>query len=203
MREKYKTHDDNARGQVGIGTLIVFIALVLVAAIAAGVLINTAGFLQSQAESTGEESTQQVSNSLQIVGTTGSYSSGSLDTATITVSLSPGSDAIDLGDASLQFVASSATTVTPGDAADDASLTLIEPSGKTTGPSPAVLTNSTQRMEIELDFSDADTGSGGLPSVTLEDGDEAQVIITTASGAQRTVSLKVPDPVAEDGPVKL
>jgi len=62
------------RGQVGIGTLIVFIAMVLVAAIAAGVLINTAGFLQTQSEQTGQQSSAQVTDRLEPVSKTGNIS---------------------------------------------------------------------------------------------------------------------------------
>jgi len=76
MFEALFNNDDN-RGQVGVGTLIVFIAMVLVAAIAAGVLINTAGLLQTQAEATGQESSQQVSDRLQIQSATGEVSGSS------------------------------------------------------------------------------------------------------------------------------
>ncbi|ELZ40898.1 flagellin [Halorubrum saccharovorum DSM 1137] len=100
-------NDNDERGQVGIGTLIVFIAMVLVAAIAAGVLINTAGFLQSQAEATGQESTDLVSERIDVtseVGIVGNNSTGELKAIKISVSGAAGADQIDLSESTIQAV---------------------------------------------------------------------------------------------------
>jgi flagellin-like protein len=96
----FNNADSDKRGQVGIGTLIVFIAMVLVAAIAAGVLVNTAGFLQETAEQTGQESQAQVSDRVTAVSSYMTMDASDPPVATsldIVLMRSAGSDNINLG----------------------------------------------------------------------------------------------------------
>jgi len=55
------------KGEMGMGTLIVFIALVLVAAVAASVLVTTTGSLQNKALATGKETKREVGTSINVV----------------------------------------------------------------------------------------------------------------------------------------
>ncbi|MFC7042876.1 archaellin/type IV pilin N-terminal domain-containing protein [Halonotius sp. GCM10025705] len=117
----------NERGQVGIGTLIVFIAMVLVAAIASGVLITTAGQLQSQASQTGEETTSQVSDVLRITDIIGSVNSTGnnteIETLKVKIRLASGADSVEMNE-------SSYTIATMG---DRNSATVVSGNETTTG----------------------------------------------------------------------
>jgi len=221
-----KLTDD--RGQVGIGTLIVFIALVLVAAIAAGVLINTAGFLQTQAEQTGEDSSSQVANNINVIGEVGVVNGSSTDDpgieiARLTVQRSPGSDNVDLSELSIQYVGDNGF----------ANFVHVSKSGSNEyfveeitadSSNDAVMTADSDRYQIAIPLNstgpsatsdpfgsgttieDAETGTtydGNNHNLTdinneLKTGEEAEIQITTADRATRNAFIQVPDTIESD-----
>ena len=190
--------DEEERGQVGIGTLIVFIAMVLVAAIAAGVLINTAGFLQTQAEATGQESTSQVSDRLQVVSQSGTFDdtlgNGQIDTMDFVLAQSPGSDNVDLSEVSVELIGTSGQEAfTLGD--DGTSIDIFNSNND------VVLTDNSDRAEVQVEL-DSDgseaTDQVGTEPYILEEGDTLTVTFTTASGASTTTEIRVPSTVVED-----
>jgi flagellin-like protein len=178
------------RGQVGIGTLIIFIAMVLVAAVAAGVLVNTAGLLQSKASDTGEDAQSQVSNQIDVVGATGHVDSGTgnVENVTLVVKKSPGSDDIDLEESTIQYVSSAeSVTLQYADApsASNFSTSAVRDTGSTN-----VLEDTDERIEMTVSTSDIESG--------LPEGEEVTLRVVDQSGAATTYGVNVPDTIGSN-----
>jgi flagellin FlaB len=198
--------NDDDRGQVGIGTLIVFIAMVLVAAIAAGVLINTAGFLQSSAEETGQQSSDQVTNRLATVNTVGTdINDGAVDTVEMTVRKAPGAGNIDLNAVTIQIVHSSGSyDLTEGDTANASNfaVTPVQDDDSSITDS-TVLNDPSDRATIDVDISAVFAGTDGTTGQGLGEGDTATVRLNTQSGGTTEVRLVVPETLSSDSAVGL
>ena len=192
--------NDTDRGQVGIGTLIVFIAMVLVAAIAAGVLINTAGLLQTQAEATGEETQQQVSDRIQIQSVTGNvteeYGDAEVDKITVTVKRSPGTDDINLLNVSYELVTDDTVETGVLDS-EEVGFGVI-----TNETSDAIITSRSDRYPITFLLNDSATPSNILSS-GLDGGDLITLTLTTAAGASTVEEIRVPDSLVDRSAVSL
>jgi len=111
---------------MGIGTLIIFIAMILVSAIAAGMLINAANLLQEQGEETGKMAIDTVVTSLMIQDMVGdrSNANGSLQSniqvLVLKISLPPGSPRLAMEHVIIGLTAGSVDTTLEFDHSDTA-----------------------------------------------------------------------------------
>jgi len=95
------------RGEIGIGTMIVFIAMVLVAAVAASVLISTANQVREQAQATGDQAINNVASGFivqDVVAQVNQTDRATVDNITIYIRLAAGSPAINLDNVVLTLV---------------------------------------------------------------------------------------------------
>jgi len=197
--------DTDTRGQVGIGTLIVFIAMVLVAAIAAGVLINTAGLLQSQAQQTGEETTAEVSDVVQIQEVVGSDTAdytfgsggevnGSINLLNVSVRLASGSDPINMSQASYTISSprGTATVVNGNENAND----NIQHTGIQSLDDPnddeSVLKDQEDLLLVQIDLK----GQNGINE--LGESESVKLVAQAPAGGQTFKELKTPRNIEDD-----
>ena len=176
------TDDRRESGSIGIGAMIVFIALILVAAVASTIIIKTAEELQQNAENTSDDTRKQISGKVSIVDVLvktvddplNTGSSTDVDTMEVVGRISSGSIGVADGDIEYSIsckVSYSATSTTF--AVVDSGTADLKGLGDTTGISATdMLAGGTYVITTigDATFGDIDT-NGDDQDGSKEDGD--------------------------------
>lgn len=87
------------KAEMAIGTLVIFIAMIVVAAVVAGTLVSTTGSLQNKALETGKATRQQISTQISVIDVTAENGNDStIEEFEMTIKTASGSDPIKFED---------------------------------------------------------------------------------------------------------
>lgn len=175
--------------------------MVLVAAIAAGVLINTAGFLQTKSEQTGQEASAQVSNRVVVTSAYGNVANDRVEFVNLSVMRGAGSDDINLSTATVEWIGpDTATTLVGSNSTIEDEKHLIDPNSDQFEISPIrnpsnsvpVLSSQDDRFRLSINTAHYDDDSKGL-----QEGETATVKITTQYGAVTVYQVTIPSSLSQ------
>jgi flagellin FlaB len=162
--------------------------MVLVAAIAAGVLINTAGLLQAQAQQTGAETTSEVSDILEVgsvVGEASTTSPANITKINASLKLSAGSDPINVSEASYTLANSRNATIVNGNPNVETGIKYV----LRQGVKDTSTTISDQGDFIVIQFNL--TNISGIDPI--EPGSQVTIITESPAGGQSYTQARAPE----------
>ena len=199
--ESYR--EDREAGSIGIGAMIVFIALILVAAVASTIIIKTAEELQQNAEQTSSDTRQQISGKVSIVdviaASTGTDIAATTNIATFDVIFRISSGSTGIYPADISYYVTCEISSTVGMAVDSSTLPAKDLNtevavGATTeltagttyfGTVTLVTTDSTN--DEALDANDVNPGCAAMATV----GNSLNMRIVVDGGGETLTELKV------------
>ena len=187
MVNEQLTPDRREEGSIGIGAMIVFIALILVAAVASTIIIKTAEELQQNAENTSSDTRQQISGKVSVadvyVKTTADplgAGAGDTDIETMEVIARISSGSLNVQEGDISYYISCQVTLL--DQAND--------------PTFAVVDSGTVDS-LELDGTDITTGTEITAGTTFKfEIDLAATDVTNTAGADTPLA---PDGLLDNG----
>ncbi len=174
---------------MGVGTLIIFIALLLVAAVAAGVLIQTAGSLQQKALSTGTQATGQISTNAVTLEVSATDGTGTMDNFSHVMKLAPGSDPIELSSVTITFGTKNTTQTLVYDS------TLDETTANSTHFSVSYLQQGSNNVNGVLVRGDV-IKLTYISARTIASGEDIRINFIPKSGTATLTEFSVPDVIS-------
>ena len=204
MSEEYQTVERNREeGSIGIGAMIVFIALILVAAVASTIIIKTAEELQQNAEQTSSDTRQQISGKVSIVdviaASTGADITGTTNIATFDVIFRISSGSTGIFPADISYYVTCEISASLGMAVDSAALpakdlntevaigATTELTAGTTYFGTVTLGSTDTENDETLDGDDADPGCAAKATT----GSSLNMRIVVDGGGETLTELKV------------
>lgn len=186
----------NKKADMGLGTLIIFIAMILVAAVASSVLIATSSKLQNKALDTGKLTTKEVGTGLHAIAVYAEDGSNqNLEYWYFSIKLAAGSDALRFNDVLLTMGLSDTT----GDYIYNQSIACLNTttfSSYSSGYGVYYSLNGTTHKNGYLNKGDVSRLCFASPR-TISEGENIKIQLVPKVGSILTVSTYTPDLITE------
>ena len=221
MVNEQLTPDRREEGSIGIGAMIVFIALILVAAVASTIIIKTAEELQQNAENTSSDTRQQISGKVSVADVyvktvadpLGTGSNTDIATMEVIARISSGSLNVQEGDISY-YISCQVTLVDQANdptyaVVDSGTVNSLELDGTDITTGTEITAGTTFKFEIDLAATDVATTAGVVgadgnldtgdfatsltPGCDMEAGagQELELRVVVAGGGETLANLKI------------